>query len=116
MKHKVKKSLIFGLKLALAAGIIGLFVCGGQLNLSSIKRVLTTQPGWLAAGGLALGGPILLGAWRWQILLAAQEVKIGYFLALRLTFVGMFFSTFIPGSTGGDLVKAYYVWRAADPR
>jgi uncharacterized protein (TIRG00374 family) len=116
MKQKAKKGLILGLKLALATGIIGLFVFGGQLDLGSIKRVLTTQPGWLAAGGLALGGPILLSAWRWQILLAAQEVKIGYFLALRLTFVGMFFSTFIPGSTGGDLVKAYYVWRGGRKR
>ncbi len=51
----------------------------------------------------------LLASLRWQLLLSVQGIRIPYIEALRLTFLGFFFNNFMPGLTGGDIVKAYYI-------
>lgn len=57
---------------------------------------------------LALLLIVVLMGWRWQRLLAAVDVPMRVREAVRLTFVGGFFNIVVPGSTGGDVVKAYY--------
>lgn len=51
---------------------------------------------------------VMLTGWRWERLLTAIDVPIRVGRAIRLTFVGGFFNLVVPGSTGGDVVKAYY--------
>lgn len=51
---------------------------------------------------------VVLMGWRWQRLLAAVDVPMRTLESIRLTFVGGFFNIVVPGSTGGDVVKAYY--------
>jgi uncharacterized membrane protein YbhN (UPF0104 family) len=48
---------------------------------------------------------------RWWLLLKIQDIVIPPWEAIRLTFLGQFFNRVIPGTVGGDLVKAYYVSR-----
>lgn len=48
---------------------------------------------------------------RWWLLLKIQDIVISPWEAIRLTFLGQFFNRVIPGTVGGDLVKAYYVSR-----
>lgn len=52
-----------------------------------------------------------LCSWRWHELLKALQIHIGVYLAFTLTMVGAFYNTFLPGSTGGDVLKALYVSR-----
>lgn len=52
---------------------------------------------------------LLLLSVRWRVLLKAGDVEISAWEAVRLTFLGQFFNAVIPGTVGGDLVKAYYV-------
>ncbi len=48
-------------------------------------------------------------AWRWHALLNALSIRITRRRAFVLNMVGAFYNTFMPGSTGGDLLKAYYI-------
>jgi uncharacterized protein (TIRG00374 family) len=69
-------------------------------------------------GGQAIHGGFLLGAFlayccavlltvlRWYVLVRAQGLPFRRRDALRLGLIGHFFSTFLPGSVGGDIVKA----------
>ncbi|MEI7835561.1 MAG: lysylphosphatidylglycerol synthase transmembrane domain-containing protein [Planctomycetota bacterium] len=57
-----------------------------------------------------------LTALRWRALLGLQDIRIGPWEALRLTFLGMFFNIVVPGTVGGDLVKAYYAARHAQAK
>jgi uncharacterized protein (TIRG00374 family) len=50
-------------------------------------------------------------AWRWHALLSALGIEIPLRRAFVLNMVGAFYNTFMPGSTGGDLLKAYYIAR-----
>lgn len=48
-------------------------------------------------------------ALRWWLLLRAQSIHIGILAAIRLSFLGLFYNNAMPGSVGGDLLKAWYV-------
>jgi len=55
-------------------------------------------------------------AYRWQALLKVQGVNIPFWTMLQLTFAGNFLNFFLIGTTGGDLVKAYWVGRFSPKR
>jgi len=65
----------------------------------------------LAGSFFVMGAIILLGARRWLIALRAQGLSLPWGRALRISLVAHFFNSFLLGSTGGDLVKAYYAAR-----
>jgi uncharacterized protein (TIRG00374 family) len=60
-------------------------------------------------GALGFGASVVLTAVRWWILLKIQDIHIRLWESVRLTFLGQFFNSVVPGTVGGDLVKAYYV-------
>ena len=53
---------------------------------------------------------------RWNLLLRAQRIRLPYSRAWGLVMIGNLFNVAIPGAVGGDLVKGYYIARAAGPR
>ena len=55
-------------------------------------------------------------ALRWWLLLMAQGINIRLWIAVKLTFLGLFFSNFLPGSVGGDLVRAWYAAQHTNKR
>ena len=54
---------------------------------------------------------VFLVSLRWQKLLQAFKITVGYVAVLRLNLIGLFFNTIIPGAVSGDLLKVYYVCR-----
>ncbi len=53
---------------------------------------------------------------RWWLLLRAQSIHIDVLSAVKLFFLGLFYSNVMPGSVGGDLVKAWYVTKHTNKR
>jgi uncharacterized protein (TIRG00374 family) len=51
----------------------------------------------------------ILTSIRWYMLLQALEIGLTLRRTFALNMVGAFYNSFMPGSTGGDLLKAYYV-------
>jgi uncharacterized protein (TIRG00374 family) len=85
----------------------------GKLEIKfGLEHLLTTANPWpLVAALLLLGLPFLITTWRWRKLLAVQGLNLSYGKCLTLTFVGQFYSTFLPGTTSGDVVKIIYTGR-----
>jgi len=54
-------------------------------------------------------GNLIIMAIRWRLLLRVVDIHITLWEAIRLTFLGTYFSIVVPGTVSGDLVKAYYV-------
>jgi len=52
---------------------------------------------------------VLLTFVRWYILVRAQDLPFTLANALRLGLIGYFLSTFLPGSIGGDIIKAAFI-------
>lgn len=56
---------------------------------------------------------VVLTGFRWQLLMRGVGIEMPFLRAVRLTFIGGFFNMAVPGSTGGDFVKAWYARKDA---
>ncbi len=66
---------------------------------------------WLLIGlPVALSGEIA-NIIRWQILMRVQGMYMSWRRAAMLFFVGLFFNLFMPGYTGGDFARLFYLMR-----
>jgi uncharacterized protein (TIRG00374 family) len=66
---------------------------------------------WLLLAAVLAAGALGLQLVRWYLLVRALELPFTLRDACRLGLVGVFFNTFLPGSIGGDLLKAYFIAR-----
>lgn len=80
-----------------------------EIGVATMVREAWRQPSLLLLSVFIFPITFLLTSVRWHELLKALEIRIGPAKALVLTMVGSFYNTFMPGSTGGDLLKAIYV-------
>jgi uncharacterized protein (TIRG00374 family) len=69
------------------------------------------HPGALALSVILMGITIPLGVWRWRLVLRVQGLDLSFGRALEISLIAHFFNSFLLGSTGGDLMKAYYAAR-----
>ena len=103
------------LKVLFAAAIVTWMASSGKLNFAQVARSLGEWPLMLAI--VALGySQMAISSARWKLLLDAQGIRLPYGRACGLTMIGMLFNVVIPGAVGGDLVKGYYITRAAGER
>jgi uncharacterized membrane protein YbhN (UPF0104 family) len=71
---------------------------------------------WLALAALLMVAAAALQIYRWYLLVRALDLPFGVRNAYRLSLIGIFWNTFVPGSVGGDLVKAYFIAHAHPER
>ncbi|HUN80593.1 MAG TPA: lysylphosphatidylglycerol synthase transmembrane domain-containing protein [Phycisphaerae bacterium] len=82
-----------------------------------LKSTFSSADHAWALWGLLLYGPVtFLISWRLQCMLATQDISLGYRDATLLTFAGNFFNFAMPGTTGGDIYKAYHIARRTHKR
>ena len=110
----MKKKLLSLAQLLVGAAILGLIFwkLRSTGNLDKLVEAVQTGAGnWplLVAAGIGAGISLVFCTIRWHYLLEAQGVKLGLGRLFTLYLIGQFFSAFMLGATGGDVVKAYYV-------
>lgn len=69
------------------------------------------DPSWFALGILCYLATVMIAGGRWWWLLRVNGMNVSLFEALRFTWIGVFFNTVFPGSTGGDVLKAVYIMK-----
>jgi uncharacterized protein (TIRG00374 family) len=72
------------------------------------RLVLHARLRLLLAALLVLPVTYFITSLRWHWLLDAMEIYLSWPRTFVLNMVGSFYNTFMPGSTGGDLIRAYY--------
>lgn len=83
----------------------------------SFFTILSRADVGLLIGGLAVFVPVfVINAFRWGLLLRARGIDIGLGRAYRLIMAGAFFNLCMPGTTGGDVMKAYYASKGTHKR
>lgn len=104
------------LKYLLAFGLLGYVIWAywnppGGNGLGDLwqRHVVEGQPihAWFLVGALAVYTVALfITLFRWYILVRAQDLPFRLGDAIRIGLIGFFYNTFLPGSVGGDIVKA----------
>ena len=75
------------------------------------RTVCLLSPVSMVAAVLLSFVALMLGVIRWRMVLEVQGLGLPFMRATEISFVSQFFNTFLLGSTGGDLIKAYYAAR-----
>ncbi len=105
----------FFLKLALAVGIIYWLIQSGKLDFTLVTKSFTIGPQWLIAFCLILG-QAAVSSFRWKLILEINsEKKFSIFKVMKVTWIGLFFNSFLPGAVTGDFIKLLYI-RDIDPK
>jgi uncharacterized protein (TIRG00374 family) len=83
-----------------------------DVGVARLIRQASQQNLWLLIIAIVIF-PItfILTSYRWHELLKALSIHIGLMRTFTLNMVGAFYNTFMPGSTGGDVLKALYASR-----
>ena len=98
-------------KLAVAGLLISWLLNSGRLDFREL-RVYLDRPSVLCLNVLLwLVAFVLMGSYRWNLLLRGVGIVVSYYKVVRLQMIGFFFNTAMPGAVGGDIIKAVYVMR-----
>ena len=82
-----------------------------KLSFREMAVIFERPDALVAAFVVWLVGPVFLGTFRWWLLIRGAALDCSYTRALKLQLTGFFFNTAMPGSVGGDIVKAIYIVR-----
>jgi glycosyltransferase 2 family protein len=75
------------------------------------EQVTLIHKGALALSVGLMAMTIVLGVVRWRMVLRVHGLDLPWTRAAEISLVAHFFNSFLLGSTGGDLMKAYYAAR-----
>jgi glycosyltransferase 2 family protein len=83
-----------------------------QYGPASVWRTLRTmERGPLILSLILMGATIFAGVVRWQIVLKVHGLDMPLARTTQISLIAHFFNSFLLGSVGGDVLKAYYVAR-----
>ncbi|MDR3404412.1 MAG: lysylphosphatidylglycerol synthase transmembrane domain-containing protein [Chthoniobacter sp.] len=105
----MKKALATTLQVAVTVAILFVLFRDPHKRAEMAVTLRNANGSWLFLGFVMYGVVELVAGWRWQILLRVQGIDLGWFRLFSLLLIGVFFNFFIPGGTGGDVVKIFYL-------
>lgn len=109
----MKKAFFTLFQLCLSAALLW-WVFHDPAKRAVLRDALHRADGWWLAAAIGAYGVFeLIAGIRWQVLLRVQGIHISWARLYGLLMVGLFFSLFLPGGTGGDIIKGYYLLKEA---
>jgi glycosyltransferase 2 family protein len=105
----VKKAIFTTLQACVTLAVLFLVFRNPQKRHEMAETIRHADHMWLFVGFAIYGLVEILAGIRWQILLRVQGIRLGWVRLTMLLLIGVFFNYIIPGGTGGDVVKAFYL-------
>lgn len=105
----LKKAALTTLQVVITVGILWLVLRDPNKRAEMAAALRKADTCWLLAGLGAYGIVEILAGLRWQLLLRVQGVQLKWTRVFGLSMIGIFFNFFVPGGTGGDVVKIFYL-------
>ena len=114
---RVRKSKYISYLLRFIVAGAALYLAFRGENFTEVVDVLLGLNLWIfaVAVGIYIIGQLIFVA-RWSLLLKVQSIKIGFWVAVRLHLLGLFYNNCLPGALGGDLPRAWYVTKHTDKK
>ena len=110
----MKKIILTLIQLGVTVALL-IWVYRDPKKLADMRQAIThARWEWLLAGIVAYFVVEIAAAFRWQILLKVQGINLGLSRLSGLFLIGMFYNQFLPGGTGGDIIKSYLLWKETD--
>ena len=105
----MKKVLVTIFQLSVTIGVLYWVYHDPNRRAQMVEALRHAQKHWVVTGILAYGVVEAAAAFRWHVLLKVQKIHLTLPRLLGLFFIGLFYNQFLPGGTGGDIIKSYYL-------
>jgi uncharacterized protein (TIRG00374 family) len=112
----MKKILITAFQLAVTIALLFLVYHDPQKRSEMWQALTRAKYYWVAAGILAYVIVEVAAAVRWHVLLKVQGIRLTLPRLSGLFLIGMFYNQFLPGGTGGDIIKSYLLLKETPDR
>ncbi len=112
----MKRRLLTALQIAITLGILYYVFRDPTKRAEMADSLYRADLTWLLAGFFVYGAIEVIAAVRWQWLLRVQNIDLPWPRVFALVFIGVFFNFCIPGGTGGDVVKIFYLLKETPGR
>jgi glycosyltransferase 2 family protein len=99
-----RRSVLLLLKIAVSLGLLGWLLMRADLPDLWV-RLRGMNPAWMASALAVYGAMVWVSAWRWRLLLSAQDVRVPRWRLSESFLVATFFNNFLPSNIGGDVVR-----------
>ncbi|MBN1521645.1 MAG: flippase-like domain-containing protein [Candidatus Aureabacteria bacterium] len=107
---KKKKFWNLAVRLFVSFFILFFLFYGMRGNLPQVKsNILSLHVLTFLLGLLVYFLVSLLGACRLKVLMHVHEIRLSFLKILKNIYIGYLFNLFLLGSTGGDVVRSYYI-------
>src|SRR3954452_15292856 len=103
----MKKVLITFLQIAVTIGLLYLVYHDPRKREEMWQALSHAKYSWVIAGVFAYAVVEIAAALRWHVLLRVQGIRLTMARVSGLFLIGMFYNQFLPGGTGGDIIKSY---------
>jgi glycosyltransferase 2 family protein len=110
----MKKILLTIFQLAVTVGLLFWVFHDPRQRAQMAIAIRAADYRWAAAAIFAYVIVEIAAAMRWQILLRVQHIRLSFPRISGLFFIGMFYNQFLPGGTGGDIIKSYLLLKETD--
>ena len=109
-RARLRRRLSTFVKLLISAALVAALFYYNVITLQALGTTFRDWPVALSAFAVLLVGYVL-SALRWYALLHAIGIRIRLRPCAEIFAMGTFANTFLPGGTGGDVVRAVYIAR-----
>jgi uncharacterized protein (TIRG00374 family) len=103
----MKKILIMVLQIAVTVGMLIWVFHDPNQRAKMAEALRTADYRWVVVGIFSYLLVEVFAALRWQVLLRVQKIHLSFPRIAGLFLIGMFYNQFLPGGTGGDIIKSY---------
>jgi len=105
----MKKILVTLFQLSVTIGVLYWVYHDHNRRAQMAEAIRNAEYRWVGLGILAYAVVEIAAAFRWHVLLKVQKIHLTLPRLTGLFFIGMFYNQFLPGGTGGDIMKSYYL-------
>ncbi len=111
-KSRPRKWLLGVMRFVISFGAIGLVFYLFREQLPAVfNHLATVEPRFFFMAVATYLGGMVSTAFRLQLVFRAQDTRISLGNAYYVNIIALFFNNVLPSSLGGEVVKAYYLYR-----
>jgi uncharacterized protein (TIRG00374 family) len=105
----MKKTLLTLFQIAVTVGLLFWVYHDPAKRAQMADALRHAHYQWVMLGIAAYVVVEIAAAFRWWVLLKVQNIHLSFFRISGLFLIGMFYNQFLPGGTGGDIIKSYFL-------
>ena len=112
----MKRTLLTFTQLSVTATVLWLVFHDPAKRSDMLTALTRADPTWLFIGFVVCGTVECIAGLRWRLLLQVQGIHLPWRRVFSLLMIGVFFNFFVPGGTGGDMIKIFYLMKETPGR